>query len=1637
MKKKLLILLLALAMILTIGIVAIAADGEGTEVETITIFYMDSRDAMSTTSSLDKTAYENGKQTVGKGEEFTLPTTTNIEYVGQEGFQLIWYTEDGRTYKAGEKVSFNKDTKLFRCVAKECYTISEVNYAMTNESYAAILMADITTTEGISVRDQDMSALVLNGFTMNFTRNGDIIGNQRSGKQILGEGTINVASTDGKVGSSYVINSQGHSHNGTKNKSVIGRDVTINAPDFWLTQDWDGTNPFYPWIRIYGKIDVYGLLVTSTGPTRNQTIEIYESATVKINGPMLYKADYKSSNTLYYFNNHAIQIRIYGGTFYLPAEAENINFWTDDYKAEYVDGTITYTPRELTGANKDTIKIMGGSFILPDNKLPAISSFLTEDYVNAWQSGGNGLLKNDGDTTFHISCPNGGYYKFVFSKNAYSAPAKLVVTDNNFVSTEYRYLLTKNSDATAVETITIYEASKVVVDGKETTVYETVTDDFVFTLNGSYFGLKSTADYKLQALDVDGVTYQVVVPADCEHSFAGGTVEATCQNGAYAEYNCSKCGHNVFFDISDKLDHNFVLGEHIIEATLTTLGSKTYTCSMCGEVKTSPYSIDPTQLEIDVTIRNDDGTFENITVLASEIFEFSTSGANGDYIYTVSAIKTFGDYKVRNIYGITIPQGILYINISKQNYEKYQNVEYGVTEITIAQGASVYIQNIGNLRRVKKITVEENTNVTFGASCSYFNPANERRDMQIIDTIDLSAGNHTVVFMNNAFDGRGKIANLILGQNSNYGFYYKAFYNCAITSLVLSATNTYVFGSLSFYGNDMAEIVFPNGVDIALGESAFENCPALVNVTFGENAVYTLGNYVFRYCPIPKVVFAKNSTYTLGSQAFLNTALTEVDASAGNITLNLNNNAFNCTKDNNQYCALTVFKLGENSTYVFNEGSLNDTSFTELILAPNSSYTFKRLCMSSTFNKENFNKLDASADNVTVVFEGESFRYNKALAELLVNGKNSSYTFNSSSTFADTIFTELVFGEGSTYVVNNAFNSKLQSIDASADNITLTVNNYGFGKSGITTVLINGKNGNYTFNSEAFRGSNVKELVLGEGSTYNFNGSCFSSTNVLTKIDASASNMTVNFASSVFNGKTALVELDISGENSVYTFGQEAFRNTKITTLKAGQGSSYDFGYRSFYENSVITTVDFSASDLTVVFGNQAFNGDKTISYIAFGENSTYTIGEFAFNNTVAANDIVFAGTSSFTIAKEAFRYADFSSITFEDGCDVTFTGTNAFCDCDKATSLYIGKNIAITNYPFKNFKALETLYIMSGVTHTSEYEFQNAGSSDFSTRLYVYNHSLDFTFSKGTFDNCDGVILYTATNNIGTRTDVFTSCADGTGYKAWTVYLGIPYPVLVNGDIDPTCEEYGYNTYFCDCGHDCGFYLTETTTVNKYENKHNITASTEIAEQVQTYEVTPIDPKGHDTLGTLLDVVYNSFLEKGTGTYICSACGKTHTVENAVDAIFEWLGYSTNADKNEFAIGYRINHIALEQYEALSGNKLVFGVVGAITEKLGGLAPFDEALDPSVKKVSLEIPRENEAGEIAEICFRIQGFKETQMDLGITMAGYVTETTTDEEGNESSTTVYIQSTQTDNPSSNSINNYLASLPTNEEDEVA
>ena len=721
--------------------------------------------------------------------------------------------------------------------------------------------------------------------------------------------------------------------------------------------------------------------------------------------------------------------------------------------------------------------------------------------------------------------------------------------------------------------------------------------------------------------------------------------------------------------------------------------------------------------------------------------------------------------------------------------------------------------------------------------------------------------------------------------------------------------------------------------------SAFSERTTVTSLILGENATYDIGSYAFNKCAIAELVFPAGNEYIFGTYCFYGNAITEL-AFPDNTDMTFPQSSFeNCVN-------LASVKFGKNSTYSFGNYCFLRSIIEKVQFASGSTYTIGSQAFSNTVLSE----IDASAGNITLTVNASAFNmyYDKAdqndVLKTLKLGENSTYYFAKES-FNYTNIEEIVLAANSEYTfIEYCFNNvpNLTKIDASAEGITALWSGNAFKDRKTLTTLTLGKNGNHTFNGSCFNNAPITELILADNSTYVFNEGSMSGTSIA-KIDASANNINVTFKYRALRDRTTLTELLINGENSIYDFANESFFNTKITELKFGEGSTYTFSSYPF-SNTNIVSVDGSASNVTATFNGSTFSGKTSLEYVAFGENSTYVIGDSAFNGTNPTNDIVFSSTSTFTIGKESFKQTDFASVTFEDNCNVTFKGTNAFGECT-AKELYIGKNVALTNYPFKNFKYLEKLTIMDGVTHASEYEFENAGSADFATPLVVYNHSYDLVFNKGMFNNCDGVTLYTVTDNIGTRTDVFMNCGDTNGYKAWTVYLGIPHPVVEGFISAPNCTEEGVTGWVTEesvCG--CGYQIKEEKVVNKYEKAHNITEATTPAE-TRTYAVTIAAPLGHDygiEAPVRIDWVYvdKNYFENAKNKHNCTVCGVDYLgkeIENS--ALFTKKGTSVSEFTND-AIGHVIfvNLDAVDAYNAYlgEGNEIKFGVVAGLALDTG-----------------------------------------------------------------------------------------------------
>ena len=140
-----------------------------------------------------------------------------------------------------------------------------------------------------------------------------------------------------------------------------------------------------------------------------------------------------------------------------------------------------------------------------------------------------------------------------------------------------------------------------------------------------------------------------------------------------------------------------------------------------------------------------------------------------------------------------------------------------------------------------------------------------------------------------------------------------------------------------------------------------------------------------------------------------------------------------------------------------------------------------------------------------------------------------------------------------------------------------------------------------------------------------------------------------------------------------------------------------------------------------------------------------------------------------------------------------------------------------------------------------------------------------------------------------------------------------------------------------------------------------------------------------------------SKFLSNCTSTVACTRCGST-TSQQVIDPLFTCLGFSyfENPSSPSICIGFKINYNGVEQYEALSGAELDFGVVAASQNNLGtGNAPLDENGNPvslnsgSVIKVSLGEEIDSTLGAFTMKII----LTEAHADTALLMSGYIMET--------------------------------------------
>ncbi|MCR5461991.1 MAG: leucine-rich repeat domain-containing protein [bacterium] len=162
-------------------------------------------------------------------------------------------------------------------------------------------------------------------------------------------------------------------------------------------------------------------------------------------------------------------------------------------------------------------------------------------------------------------------------------------------------------------------------------------------------------------------------------------------------------------------------------------------------------------------------------------------------------------------------------------------------------------------------------------------------------------------------DGIHGVHNLIVLSNVEDEMSTCCLSESNITKLRLSKDFTEMDKAMFSGMINLEEVVLPSSLT-AISERAFQNCPRLKSVTYGE--VSSIGHFAFDGCGFTKVVLPNSIKYLLSNAFSNNTSLTEITLNDG--LKEVGNNAFNNTKINRIIIpqSLTAFGYQEKMEYL-------------------------------------------------------------------------------------------------------------------------------------------------------------------------------------------------------------------------------------------------------------------------------------------------------------------------------------------------------------------------------------------------------------------------------------------------------------------------------------------------------------------------------------------------------------------------------------------------------------------------------------------------------------------------------------------------------------------------------------------------
>lgn len=314
----------------------------------------------------------------------------------------VYFTDDGRAWKAGENVSFKEDTNLYTIECTKISTVAEYKAATGGGNYILMSDIDLTKSGGSIVGENCTTRIFMNGKKFNIANSSTTMvkGNCHS-VYLLGEGYISSA-WGGGVFIGALSNTKADV------KWLIGRDITIET-------NKDAGAVFYVYngisikslnIHIYGTIikaqsgnvGAWSLLsIYSKNEGTDYNIYFYEGSSVELVGYIVRCGSDGSTegNGNIIFDGGDVTLSSANYFYYTPSATPFV-------------GTVTVNAGTFTIANADSMTAFKNA-IVSDKKAEGIdaTSFKVICKECAFEKTlGDDFVGLDADFTINNYCPN-------------------------------------------------------------------------------------------------------------------------------------------------------------------------------------------------------------------------------------------------------------------------------------------------------------------------------------------------------------------------------------------------------------------------------------------------------------------------------------------------------------------------------------------------------------------------------------------------------------------------------------------------------------------------------------------------------------------------------------------------------------------------------------------------------------------------------------------------------------------------------------------------------------------------------------------------------------------------------------------------------------------------------------------------------------------------------------------------------------------------------------------------------------------------------------------------------------------------------------------------------------------------------